>query len=364
MRAMTLDQIQPSTKLGKTLYANDGRILLHRGTELTSEYLAHLDELGFTALYIEDAASPDFEPVEPVSEKTRMMAVASVRDAFSSLKPNQGLKLNADWTGRRMLYNAANSIVSEVTANRNLCIQMMELRGGDGFTFAHSVNVCILGMALAQKLRTPHHRLVDLAIGLMIHDIGKLVLPEELRHPDNVETEEQKAAYEKHTQAGWGLLKDLGSTFGAPSRIVALQHHERWDGLGYPRGLRGSEIHEFAQICAIANTYDLLTTTSAFGKRAEPHEALEYLMGCGGTYFSLPMVQAFLDVVAPYPLGTTVRLNTGEVGVVVSIPQGMPQRPVLALLEGDKLIDEGFALADHPDKLVVATVDGLAPSRV
>jgi HD-GYP domain-containing protein (c-di-GMP phosphodiesterase class II) len=355
MRAMMLERVQPLMKLGKTLFANDGRILLHRGTELSEAYLDHLRSLGFTAIYVEDPFAEDVEPREMVSDKTRMVAVAAVKDAFSSLKAMQGTKHNSDWSGRRSLYHAANSIVTEVSTSKDLCVQLMELRGADGYTFAHSVNVCILGMALARKLEVPYNKMVDLAIGLLIHDIGKLLLPEELRDPDRKLTPAEAKLYEDHTEGGYGLLRDLGSTFGATSKIVALQHHERWDGQGYPKGLMGDQIHEFAQICAIANTYDRLTTSAVFGKRAMPHEALEYIMGAGGSHFRLPLVQAFLEVVAPYPLGTTVKLNTGEVGIVKRIEKGLPQRPVLRLLT-DSTEDE-FPLPKYPDKVIVDVVE-------
>lgn len=350
MRAMTLDRVQPAMRLGKTLYAGDGRILLHRGTELSEEYLDHLRTLGFSALYIEDETP--IEAKEPVSDKTRQIAVAAVKEAFSALRPNQGRKTNADWSGRRVLYQAAGSIVAEVSASKDLCIQMMEMRSADGYAFQHAVNVCILGMALAQKLKMSHNKLVDLAIGLLIHDIGKQLLPEKLRE-DRLLGPDEESAYMAHCEGGYGLLRDLGSTFGAPSRIVALQHHERWDGTGYPRGLKGEEIHEFAQICAIANTYDRLTTSNAFGKRALPHEALEYLMGACGTHFSLPLVQAFLEVVAPYPVGMKVKLNTGETGLVSRIEPKLPQRPVLWLIE----TQSELSLAENLDRAIVGVVE-------
>jgi HD-GYP domain-containing protein (c-di-GMP phosphodiesterase class II) len=355
MRAIMLDRVQPSMRLGKTLFAGDGRVLLHRGTELSDAYLEHLRSLGFTALYVEDPRTEGVEAPELVSDKTRLVAVAAVKTAFAGLKDMQGHKFQHGWSGRRSLYNAASSIVTEVSASKDLCIQLMELRSSDGYTFAHSVNVCILGMALARKLEVPYNKMVDLAIGLLIHDIGKLLLPEELRDATRELTSEEAKAYEHHAEAGYGLLKDLGSTFGAPSKIVALQHHERWDGQGYPRGLKGDQIHEFAQICAIANTYDRLTTSAAFGRRAAPHEALEFIMGAGGTLFRLPLVQAFLEIVAPYPLGSTVKLNTGEIGVVVRIEKGLPQRPVLRML-ADHSGDE-FRLTDHQDRVVVGVVE-------
>ena len=356
MRAILLERVQPTMRLGKTLFANDGRVLLHRGTELSEAYVDHLKGLGYTALYVEDPQTEGIEVPELVTEKTRLTAVAAVKTAFSELREMKGQKLQHDWSGRRTLFNAAHSIVTEVSSSRDLCIQLMELRSSDGYTFAHSVNVCILGMALARKLDVPYNKMVDLAIGLLMHDIGKLLLPESLR--DDIArplTPEEEKAYEIHAEGGFGLLRDMGSTFGAPSKIVALQHHERWDGQGYPRGLKGDQIHEFAQICAIANTYDRLTTSAAYGRRAAPHEALEFIMGAGGTLFRLPLVQAFLEIVAPYPLGTTVKLNTGEIGVVVAIEKGLPQRPVLRLL-GDHSGDE-FRLTEHHDRVVVGVID-------
>ncbi len=354
MRAMTLDAIAPPLTLGRTLYAGDGRVLLHRGTELSGDYLDHLREMGFEALYVDDPRDPSqVLPVDLVSEQTRVEAQCAVKEAFSHLLNIRGSKFVHDWSGRRALYVAASSITNEIMSCKDLCFQMAELRSNDGYTFAHSVNVAILGMALARKLHVPHNQLVDLAIGLMLHDIGKLVLPENLRDPDRQLTDEERVEYQKHTRGGYALLQSMGGSFSAHTKIVALQHHEHWDGSGYPKGLAGAEIHQFAQICAITDTYDRLITSKAYGFKALPHEALEYLMGSCGRLFSLEMVQTFLEIVAPYPLGSTVRLNTGEEGVVVRIDKGMHQRPVLRLCRDGRLVGEDFELYAHPDRAIV-----------
>lgn len=357
MRAMTIDRIAPPMRLGRTLYAGDGRVLLHRGTELSAEYVGHLKGLGYEALYVDDPRAPDeVVAVDLISEATRAAAMGAVKEAFGSLQSTRGSQFVHDWSGRRALYLAASSITNEVMSSKELCFQMAELRSTDGYTFAHSVNVTILGMALARKLALPHHQLIDLSIGLMLHDVGKLVLPEHLRDPDRELTADERTEYETHAKAGYALLQTMGSAFTAPTRIIALQHHEHWDGSGYPKGLAGNDIHIFSQICAIANTYDRLITSRAYGFRALPHEALEYLMGSCGRLFSLDMVRAFLEVVAPYPLGTMVKLNTGEVGVVCRIDKGMHSRPVLRLYEGGRPTDTELELYKHPDRAIVEIV--------
>lgn len=362
MRAVTLSQISPTMKLGKTLFAGDGRVLLHKGTVLSEKYVEHLQSLGFEALYVEDSSTEDVEMPEVVSEKTRLQAMVAVKDAFTTFKASRGQRFHQDWSGRRALYHAASSIQSEITASKDLMFQVMELRSQDGYTFAHSVNVCILGMALAREMGIPHTRMIDLAIGLLLHDIGVLLLPEDLRNHNEQLAGARAVAYRSHTQGGYDLLKDMRETFGAATKIVTLQHHEWWDGSGYPKGLQGDEIHEFAQICGIVDTYDRLITSQKFGRQALPHEALEYLMGTGGRQFKLDLVKAFISVIAPYPIGTTVSLNTGEEGVVVRIEKGLPHRPVLRLVKGLKLDEKELQLSQDPGRVIVGVPGGI-PAR-
>lgn len=352
MRVLTLDRVEPEMVLGKTLYSSDGRVLLQRGTVLGPKYLMQLRGMGFSALYVMDPAQEETLPREVVSEKTRNETVSALRDAFKTVREAKGKAVTDDWGVRRTIYNAANSIIGEVLDSRNLCFQMVEMRSADGYLFAHSVNVCILGVALARKLNLPYAKMVDLAIGLLLHDIGKLALSDELRDPSRVLTEVEEYEYQRHTTGGFGLLKDMGQTFGATSKIIALQHHERWDGTGYPKRLKGNAIHEFAQIAAVVNTYDRLTTSNKYGKQALPHEALEYLMGSCGTHFKLSVVQAFLEIVAPFPIGSTVKLNTGDTGVVIEVEEKLPQRPVVRLIRPGETRAVPLRLVEHPDRVV------------
>jgi HD-GYP domain-containing protein (c-di-GMP phosphodiesterase class II) len=163
-----------------------------------------------------------------------------------------------------------------------------------------------------------------------------------------------------HTSMGHRILAGNSSPMFQMAAEIAQSHHEWWDGSGYPKGLAGNDIHEFAQICSIVDTYDRLITSNKFGRRALPHEALEYIMGSGGRQFRLELVQTFISVVAPYPLGTTVRLNTGEMGVVIRLEKGLPHRPVLRLVRGTRLSDEELRLTSHPDRVVVGVADTVA----
>lgn len=337
MRALPLTDITEEMRLGKTLYKGDGRVLLARGTRLSGSYLDSLKAQGFSALYVEDPNLPEL-PEDAVSEKTRLKAALALKEALGDLKQGGGRNLHEDWAGRRLLRAAGDAILNELSAQKHLLFQVLELRAADdGYLFAHSVQVCVLGLALAKYAQIPHKRLPDLAMALLLHDVGVALLPEELRGPELDWGSPEGEGYMAHAGHGHALLKGMSDTYGAVCRAVALQHHEHWDGSGLPQGLKGNLIHPFAQVCAVADTYDRLTTSRAFGGVAPPHEALEFMMACGGTRFPLPLVQGILKLVAPFPLGTTVRLSDGRLGVVIGVPHHLPSRPTLRLPGGEDL---------------------------
>ncbi len=331
MRLQRLANVKPDeVKLGRTIFAEDGRILLQRGTVLTGAYLDTLKRYGFEVIYVQDPTVPAVELREPVSERTRSEAIGSVRDAFRTFRtPNR--KLDQDWTGRRILYNTASSIVNDLIGNKELNLQLTEMRTQNSYVFAHSVNVCILGLALGQKLQFNYGKLADLAMGLLTHDIGKSLLPPESATLHTHLRPVADAGYQTHPRMGFDMLRQVGRALGAPSKIVSLQHHERWDGQGFPSGLKGDDIHEFAQIAAIVNAYDNLSHLSFDGQPISPSEVIEFLMASGGTLFNPQMVETFIKMLVPYPLGSYVTLSNGAQGFVSGVDRTVPMRPIVVV---------------------------------
>lgn len=325
---LRLEDVQPEMQLGRTIYAEDGRVLLQRGTKLTWAYLETLKRFGFEAVFVMDPQNPHAGFREPISERTRSEAMGSVREAFRTFRtPNR--KLDQDWTGRRILYNAATAIVNDLNSNKELNLQLTEMRSQNSYLFAHAVNVCILGLALGQKLGYNYGKLADLAMGLLAHDIGKTLLDPEAANLHTGMFPVSDPAYQTHSRLGFDLLRQVGRALGAPSKIITLQHHERWDGLGFPGGLKGSQIHEFAQIAAIVNAYDNLTHQHIDGKPIPPNEVIEFLMASGGTLFNPQLVDTFIKLLVPYPLGSYVALSNRAEGFVSGIDRGMPLRPIV-----------------------------------
>lgn len=326
MRAIDIDKIQPGMMLGKTIHTADGRVLLKEGTALTDRYLKALRDMQFGFLYVKDPRVPDLDVPELIPDELRQEAIAIVRESFTSLKEGKkGLNLGP-------VMQVAESIVEALLSNDDLTIQLADLRSHDTYTFAHSVNVCVIGTILGHNLGLDPSKLRDLATGLMLHDVGKTAVPQEILNKPGKLTEAEFEKMREHARAGFDSLREF-SSLSAHAKIVILQHHEKFDGTGYPKGLKGNDIHIHGQIGAIADVYDALTSDRVYRKRFMPHEAIEFLLGQADSHFSLDLVTAFVASVAPYPPGTLLKLSTGEIGIVTEVDMGIASRPTVKIIQ-------------------------------
>jgi HD-GYP domain-containing protein (c-di-GMP phosphodiesterase class II) len=174
-------------------------------------------------------------------------------------------------------------------------------------------------------------KLKELGIGAMLHDVGKTRIPIEILNKPGGLTDEEFEIIKKHTNIGYEILKksNMLSTYAS---YIALTHHERYDGKGYPLGLKGNEVHEFARIVSVADVYDAITSDRVYKRRIKINEAVEYLIGMGDHQFDYNIVRNFIEHVTIYPPGTCVLLNTGDKAIVVDINRKYPNRPIVRIL--------------------------------
>lgn len=325
MRQVSVNSLTVGDVLGKTIFSSSGRILLGKGVKLTSLFIAKLRDMGISILYIEDDRFEDVVVEDVISEEHR-------RDALQILeKSTRSVRLGKNLDGLE-LKKVINNIVEEILFKKDILVNMMDMRSKDNQMFAHSVNVCVLATVLGKALFFDREKLEILAIGALLHDIGKVQLDPKLLSSDIALSSEDAELLKTHTTLGYEELKkrkDLSLIIAH----IAFQHHEHMNGTGYPRHLKEGEIHPLAQIVAIADFYDKFTSDHSGEKRIMPYEACEILMGLAGIIYPFEMVRLFLKNIAAYPTGVTVRLNTGEIGVVVDQNLSMPTRPVVRVFE-------------------------------
>lgn len=335
MRRVSLERLKDGMKLGRTIYSSEGKVLLAAGQEINERYKKKLKDLGIMYVYVEDARTKDIEIADVVSEKTRIDLNSSVKHTMWQMKKKNTL---IDIKGIKEIIDG---MIDELLNHKNLVINLQDMRSFDDYLYAHSVETCILSVVLGISSKLDPVKLRDLAIGALLHDVGKVKIPLEIMNKPDSLTPEEWEQMKKHTVYGFEMLR-RNDELSLLSAHVAYQHHERMDSKGYPRGLQGDDILVFAKIVAIADAYDALTCDKVYRKRFLPHEAMEIIKSSAGTQFDVNLVKAFFENIALYPLGTQVELNSGEQGVVVKVEKGFSERPVVRVFadENGKEFDE------------------------
>lgn len=344
MRQVSVNELTIGDVLSKTIFSSTGRILLGKGVKLTPLYIAKLKDMGISIVYIEDDRFNDVIIEDVISEEHR-------REAMEALeKSTRSVRLGKDLDGFD-LKRIINKVVEEILFKKDILVNMMDMRGYDDQMFAHSVNVCVLSTIIGKAMLLDREKLETLAIGAILHDIGKIHIDPKLFTKDDL-TEEEVELLKSHTSLGFEELrkrKDLNLVIAH----IAFQHHEHMNGTGYPRQLKEGEIHPLAQIVAIANLYDTLTSDHSGAKRIMPYEACEILMGLAGVLYPLEIVRVFLKSIAAYPTGITVKLNTGEIGVVVDQNLSMPARPIVRVFDESEFGSNAAKVYDMVEKRTI-----------
>lgn len=325
MQKISAPNLQPGMIVARNIYSGDGLLLLNSGMKLTESFIDRLKKLGISSIYIENPYLGEIEIPEAVREETRMRAIGIVQKSFDELKMSSRLNI-------QQFKQAADDIVNDLLASRQAMIHLSDIRSHDNYTFGHSVNVCILSTITGLQLGYDIAKLKNLALGALLHDAGKALVPLELLNKPGRLTDEEMTVMRKHSEIGFDILRAQLAQVPLPAAHVAFQHHEKMDGSGYPRGLKGEAIHEYAKIAAIADVYDALTADRPYRERMPAHEAYELVVALANSHFDTNILTTFLSNVAVYPIGSFISLNTGQIGIVTNVIPKLPTRPTVRII--------------------------------
>lgn len=222
------------------------------------------------------------------------------------------------------------NILRELGRQERTYISFNEFRTYDNNTYVHSVNVSLLATLIGQEMNFRGHELKLIACSGLLHDLGKLSVPLEILNKPSELTSTEFALVREHTLKGVDLLRQAN----APLELVGAirSHHERWEGHGYPQGLRQRAIPEIARIIAVADVFDALTADRPYRAGLPPYHVLEMIMAGAGVDFDPEVVMALWRCLILYPENSVVKLNTGEIGMVIAIPKNFPTRPLIRIL--------------------------------
>ncbi|WP_225229006.1 HD-GYP domain-containing protein [Paenibacillus gallinarum] len=330
MRLVPIAMLELGMKLGKRIYNDEGIVLLSEQVVLNSHLIKRISQLGISYVYIQDPLTEDLEFPAVLREETRIRAMKEIKEEFSILSSGK-MKNKYPYLGKKFT-GVMELILEDISSQPSVMIMMTGMHTMDHTLYEHSLNVCINSLILGKALGYDHSKLMEIGLGAMLHDIGKTQIPPHILQKPGKLTHEEYEIVKNHTLYGFKLLKDEP---GIPllSAHCALQHHERMDGQGYPQGLKGSDIHEYAKLLALTDSYDAMTTNRVYQNALLPHQAVEMLFAGTGTLYDQHILEVFRDYVAIYPVGLTVELITGDTAVVVRIHPQAPHRPVVRVIK-------------------------------
>lgn len=220
----------------------------------------------------------------------------------------------------------ADDINNSVLSNASALLCLSQIREKDQYLLEHSINVGILMGVLSRHMGFARNTVHQLVTGALLHDIGKICVPNNVLHKPGRLSESEWAEMQRHVQYGQEvLLKSHGISDVAMS--ICAQHHERLDGTGYPRQLKGKEINTYGRLASVVDIYDALTADRVYHQGKSPFEAMKILITLGEDHLDKSLVYEFIRCMGVYPVGTLVELNNGKLGVVLQANNQNPSAP-------------------------------------
>lgn len=320
MKMVFLRELEPDQIIGKSVYNNDGKLLIKSGTKTTREVINFLRKSMVFFVYVEDDALDDIKINEEL-DKVKINTLNKMPEVFDELLT--GDEKSAE-KSIDIIYNLVDYIVADGSTNINL----YELKSYDEYTYIHCIDTGIMACFLGKSLGYSGERLKALSVSGILHDIGKIKIPSEIINKKGKLTEEEFNALKLHTQYGKEIIEKY-KTFSDNVLKGIYEHHEKYDGTGYPLGLKGKEISEFARIISICDVFTAVSANRSYRKRFTPNEAYELILSGSGSSFDPDIVQKFRMTFFVYPIGSCVKLSNGAEGYVVKQNESFPDKPII-----------------------------------
>lgn len=228
-----------------------------------------------------------------------------------------------------------DACVHSILRNPEALLWMSRIKNQNEYTAEHCLNVCVLAIAFGRHLRMTEEELHLLGLCGLLHDVGKMHIPTEILDKPGRLTQDEFEVMKQHTLIGHGLLENQADGLHHLALDVALNHHERPDGGGYPRGLGAREIAEFARIISVVDAYDAITSNRCYAPEQPSADAQKIIFENRGTQFDEEVALQFIQAVGPYPAGTLVELRNGMVGIVLAGKPRFRHLPTVLVLRDE-----------------------------
>ncbi len=265
-----------------------------------------------------------------VAKQVRTAVVSAITEVFTHAAA--GHKPDFDTVDRTV-----TEMERSILRNPDAFLLLNKIRKEDSYTYGHSIQCTAYAIAFGRQLGLPPEQIHELALGALLFDVGKSKIPKRLLDKPGSLLPPEFEVVKMHVAHGVDLLQQSSGIAPRTLSLVAT-HHERFDGSGYPRGLKGGDIPLFGRMAGIIDFFDAITSHRPYAPSTSPHEAIKSLYNFRNTLFQDELIEQFIQTLGVYPIGTLVELSNGEVGIVVGQNRARRLRPqVLIVLNPDKI---------------------------
>ncbi len=362
-----IDSLTPGERLGKALYDDQGRLLVTAGYTVNESLIARLRSLGYSFVYADNPVVTKIKDNEIISAPTRQQLIKQLQQivqvfvgnaVIESLEPR---RIRKEVYSNRSLRNAlrlkiirrsAGQILDDLADNKAGYYTHNPMRPAATEPFEHAVDTAVLSLLLGQKLGLEWDDLLSLGTAALLHDIGKLILQPAFAKKRDIPEEKKLAALREHPIFGMLMVKSSDPA-GFKEQITIEEHHERLDGSGYPRRIRGGDTHpaerpirgrrviyRYARILAVADYYDNLVNGRDEHPLLPPDMALATMIKRSGILWNAHVIRALVETVQPYPAAMPVVVRRSEndklmgtEGIVLKPDPADPLRPTVVFLK-------------------------------
>lgn len=339
MKRVPINSLCEGMILGEDIIGKYDIVLLTSGTILTNKHIGSIRKIHLPFVYVIESEGSDIEDsemktIDPTFKTAPAVVIVDRKlnieyhesmKSFKNIYENLGLGEKIE---KEVVDKSVAPLMTEVLKHNNVLGRLRQIDTEDAYTIKHSMNVSILSTMIGKWLNYSTEELNKLATAALLHDVGKAKIPIEILNKPGALTAEEFEIMKKHTSYGYEMIKDSdGIDYDICCGV--LQHHERMDGSGYPFGLKGDRIHEFAKIIAIADIFDAMTSNRVYKDKQSPFKVSELLAESSFATLDPYISNIFLMNISKYYVGNIVKLSSGEIGEIVLINQQSPTRPLV-----------------------------------
>lgn len=348
---MRTRQLVPGMRIDQTVVDRMGRNLIVKGAELDDYIIDSLIKLGIMTVYIQDGEYDEDDPdkvLTPIAQKqverlrTADRSKVTLSDSVRK-RVSEGIQYIYNNADSSEIVSATNNIAGElmsvISQNNAVAIDINALKTSDEYTFKHSVDVATISMVLAKQQGLSRKDIYEIGVSGLLHDVGKTKIPNEILNKPGRLDDEEFAIMKQHSVYGYQMIKDRPE-FNNGICLGVLQHHEKINGKGYPLGFDANKICPYAKILTVADIYDALVTERPYKSAFTQKDAIEMIMSMTDE-LDLNAMKSFLESMILYPVDSLVTLSNGERARVVKNNPNYILRPTVVAVESGKVYDLG-----------------------